>query len=143
MSEHQSRREQQTTAFQKAGFTPEFPDGRLFSYDFEQSLGYHLGEQFHSCINQVRALVPKIKEHNANCYADRIERNGVDGYIWLEKEEENILILGFENQNVMYLVYIIHKYGEDEIHVRQIWTDYLAACREGNYMLSKPDWDNI
>jgi hypothetical protein len=143
ITDAQSRRENQTTAFKEAGFAPKSPDGTLFDYDFEKSLGYHLGEQFYACIPQVRALVPKLKASNAVGYDNRIERNGVDGYIWLEKEVKNLLVLGFKNQNVMYLVYIVTKFGDDEIHVRQIWSDYLAMCRSGNYMLGKPDWDSI
>ena len=136
-----SRRDNQTTAFNSAGFSGEASNGNLFSFDFEKALGYHLGEQFYACIPNVRDLVPKLKERSAVGYDNRIERNGVDGYIWLEKEEENILVLGFQNQNIMYLVYVITKYGVDKIHVRQIWDDYLAACRSGNYMIGKPAWD--
>lgn len=133
----------QTTAFQTAGFAPENQDGSLFSYDFEKSLGYHLGEQLYNCIPQIKALVPQLEERQAVGYANRIERNGVDGYIWLEKSDSAITIMGFRNQNVMYLVYLISKYGKEEIHVRQIWDDYFDACQSGHYMLGKPAWDKI
>jgi hypothetical protein len=143
MTDAQSRRENQTTAFHEAGFVNESTDGTLFSYDFEKSLGYHLGGQFHACIPQVRALVSELKVRKAVGYANRIERNGVDGFIWLEKDDKDLLLMGFQNQNIIYLVYIITKYGEDEIHVRQIWRDYLALCKSGHYMLGKPQWDSI
>lgn len=143
MSNTQSQRENQTTAFKKAGFAPEKNDGTLFGYDFEKSLGYHIGEQFYNLIPQVRNLVPELKTRNAISYDNRIERNGTDGYIWLEKDEKDIILMGFQNQNIMYLVYILTNYGKDEIHIRQIWRDYFDLCKSGHYMLGKPAWDAI
>lgn len=143
MPNTQSRREKQTTAFQEAGFAPEHQDGSLFSFDFEKSLGYHIGEQLYNCIPQVRKLVPELKARNAVGYSNRIERNGVDGYIWLEKDEDDIILMGFQNQNVSYLVYILAPYRQDEIHIRQIWRDYFDLCKSGHYMLGKSQWDNI
>lgn len=139
----QIRRENQTTAFKEAGFDPDPKDVNLFSFDFEKALGYHLGEQFYQFIPGVMELAPKLKERKAVGYDNRIERNGVDGYIWLENEEEDLLVMGFKNQNIMYLVYVMKKYGKNEIHVRQIWEDYLAACRSGHYMIGKPDWNRV
>lgn len=139
----QSERHNHTVAFKNAGFDPDAKDGYLFSFDFEKSLGYNIGEQFYECIPSLRELVVRLKEKNALSYDNKIERNGVDGYIWLEKEENKLLIVGFENQNITYLVYIINNFGKDEIHVRQIWKDYLLSCRSGHYMIGTPSWNEI
>jgi hypothetical protein len=140
---HQEKRQAQTTAFQNAGFASPEHDGNLFDHDFEKALGYHLGAQFYNCIDQVRQLVPQLIALNATNYDTKIDRNGTDGRIWLEKNEKDLIIMGFENQNVTYLVYIITKHGDDEIHVRQLWADYYKTVKSGNYMLGKPDWDSL
>ena len=99
--------------------------------------------KFYACIPNVLKLAARVKERKATSYDKRIERNGVDGYVWLEREDENILVLGFKNQNLKYLVYVITKYNEKEIHLRQIWEEYPVSITDDTYVMGKSTWDSI
>jgi hypothetical protein len=116
----------------------------LFSYDLEQALAHHVGQQFYALIPALQNIAKTLEELGATDFASRIERNGSDCYVWLESAtSEGDVTLGFATQNFSYLVYIVERFGDLAMHVRRIWDDYKGKELSGGYMLGEGDWNTL
>jgi len=67
--------EAQAVSFKKSDFVSDPNDMHLFNHNFEQSLGYHIGKQFHSLIPALQVIAPELITLGATSFENKVERN--------------------------------------------------------------------